>query len=233
MRNVEWLNALWGTTKTIIPITLFLVLFQVLFLKKPMNNVKNFIGGTLLTIVGLHFFLKGLSISLLPLGQNVGRSLVSLDNKWIVVIFAFVLGYFSTLAEPALRVLALEIEEISTGVIRSNMLIQFVALGFGGGMSIGVIKILNNIPNSIIMMPVLAIIILLIYFTPQEFVAIAMDAASSTTGPVNIPLNMTLALGLSASLAGSDPLLNGFGIVGLTSLGTMISVLGLGILSKF
>ncbi|AFS79533.1 putative membrane protein DUF1538 [Gottschalkia acidurici 9a] len=233
MKNIEWISALWGTAKTILPIAVFLILFQVLFLKKPMENIKSFALGFLLTILGLHFFLKGLSISLLPLGEDVGRNLLTLNNKWIIVLFGFVLGYFATLAEPALRILALEVEEISSGVIRSNMLIQFVALGFGGGMSIGIIKILNNIPNSKIMIPLLGIIILLIYFTPKEFVAVAMDSAASTTGPVNIPLNMTLALGLAATIAGADPLLNGFGIVGLTSLGTMISVLSLGILTRF
>ncbi len=73
---------------------------------------------------------------------------------------------------------------------------------------------------------------ILAYFAPEEYVAIAFDSASATTGPVNIPINMALAIGIAKTLEGVDPLLSGFGIVGLTSMGTVLSVLTLGILNK-
>lgn len=99
-------------------------------------------------------------------------------------------------------------------------------------MALGIFKILNNIPNTKIIMPILILILILTYFAPDEFVAIAIDSASSTTGPVNIPLNMAVAIGLSKILENSDPLLNGFGIVGLTSLGAVVSVLTLRIIAR-
>lgn len=136
------------------------------------------------------------------------------------------------MVEPGLRSLALEVEEISIGAIPAKILIQVVAIGFGLGMTIGIAKILNNIPTKTIVFPIILIAIVLGYFAPREFVDIAMDSASATTGPVNIPLNMAIALGLSKILETSDPLLNGFGIIGLTSLGAVISVLVLGILTK-
>jgi hypothetical protein len=80
--------------------------------------------------------------------------------------------------------------------------------------------------------PILVLTAVLILFAPEEFVGIAFDAASATTGPVNIPINMAIAIGLAYALGGADPLLNGFGLVGLTSLGTMVTVLVLGILSR-
>ncbi len=147
-------------------------------------------------------------------------------------ISSFVIGYFGTLVEPALKALALEVEEISIGAIPHKVLIHAVAIGFGMGMAIGIFKILNDISFIKIIVPMLIAIIILALLAPEEFVAIAMDSASATTGPVNIPLNMALTIGLTKIIESADPLLAGFGIVGLTSIGAVISVLTLGILTK-
>lgn len=232
MKFLEALKPLWETTKSVIPIVVFMLAFQLLVLKKAIDAPKQIIGGLILSILGLHFFLKGISFSLLSLGDSIGRDLVLLDNKYIIVGFAFILGYFATLVEPALKTLALEVEEVSVGAIPNKTLIHAVAIGFGTGMALGIFKILNNIPTSKIVTPILVLTLILIRFAPEEFVAIAMDSASATTGPVNIPLNMALAIGLAKISGLTDPLLNGFGIIGLTSLGSVISVLSLGIISR-
>ncbi|MCF6464468.1 DUF1538 domain-containing protein [Clostridium sp. Cult2] len=232
MRGLEILNALWETLRSILPLTAILMFFQLIILKKPIENVKEFGIGFLLSVLGLHFFLKGVSMSLFPLGDSVGSNLVVLEKKWLIVIVAFIIGYFGTLVEPALKALALEVEEISIGAIPHRVLIHAVAIGFGTGMGIGIYKILNGISYMKIIIPLLGLIIGLSFFAPEEFVSIAMDSASATTGPVNIPLNMALAIGLAKIVESADPLLSGFGIVGLTSIGAMISVLTLGILTK-
>jgi len=232
MKLIEGLGSLWETARTVIPITALLVFFQLVILRKPIVNVKNIIAGFFLSIFGLHFFLKGVSLSLLPLGDSVGKNLVILKHKWVIILFSFILGYTGTLVEPGLKALALEVEEISIGAISEKVLIQTVAVGFGFGMALGIFKILNNIPNFKIIAPLTVVVFILLFFVPEEFIAIAMDSASSTTGPVNIPLNMAIALGLSKIMDSSDPLMNGFGIIGLTSLGAMISVLILGLISK-
>ena len=233
MKVVAGFGELWETLKTILPLTLILVIFQVFILKKPLHSIKDFIVGLVLAVLGLHFFLKGTSMSLMPLGESVGRNLVVIERKWLIVFIAFIIGYFGTLVEPALRVLALQVEEVSVGVISNKVLVHVVALGFGLGMGIGIFKILMNISYVKIIVPLLVVIIILIFLTPESFVSIAMDAGSATTGPVNIPLNMLLAVGLAGIIEGVDPLLAGFGIVGLTSIGAMISVLVLGVLTRF
>ena len=101
------------------------------------------------------------------------------------------------------------------------------------GMAIGVTKILLNISYIKIAVPLLVLVIILAFFAPEPFAAIAFDSASATTGPVNIPLNMALAIGLATVIKTVDPLISGFGIIGLTSIGAMISVLVLGILTRF
>ena len=226
------LMAIWDTAKNVLPIIFFLCIFQLVVLKKPLENVKSLVIGSLLSIFGLHMFLKGISLSLLPLGDLVGKNIVTLDNKYLIAAFAFALGYFATLVEPGLRALALEVEEISTGAIPSHILIHAVGIGFGLGMVVGIVKILNNTPTKIIIFPIIVLALILGYFAPREFVDIALDSASATTGPVNIPLNMAIALGLSKILGTTDPLLTGFGIIGLTSLGAVVSVLVLGVLTK-
>ena len=232
MKALAILKDLWETIGSVLPLAIILVFFQLIILKKPIKNIKEFILGIFLCIFGLHFFLKGIFLSLHPLGNSVGESIVVLNNKWLIVVAAFAIGYLGTLVEPALKALALEVEEVSVGAIPRKTLIHAVAIGFGSGMGIGVYKILNNIPFSKIATFLLLLIVILILFTPEEFVSIAMDSASATTGPVNIPINMAIAIGLAKVLENVDPLTCGFGIIGLTSIGAVISILALGILTK-
>ena len=232
MRMMEILRDIWGTAKTVLPLALILVILQIVVLKKPIKNLKEFIIGIILSIAGLHFFLKGVFMSILPLGDSVGGNIAILDNKLLIVAISLVIGYLGTLVEPALKTLALEVEEVSVGAIPNKVLIHAVAIGFGLGMGIGVWKIINNIPFIKIVIPLIFVIILLIPFVPKEFVSIAMDSASATTRPVNIPLNMAIAVGLAKSLENVDPLTSGFGIIGLTSIGAVISVMVLGLLSR-
>jgi len=233
LRILEILAPLWETFKTILPLTLLLTLFQVLVLKKPIDNMGQFIIGILLTSLGLHLFLKGSNMSLIPMGDSVGKNLHILNNKWLIVLIGFSVGYLGTLVEPALKVLALEVEEISAGAISHKMLIHGVALGFGGGMALGLFRIISDVSFIKILLPILVIITVFAIITPAPYDAIAMDSASATTGPVNIPINMAIAVGLASIIETADPLLAGFGVVGLTSLGAMISVMFLGILTRF
>lgn len=226
------LKGLYETFKNILPITLFLILIQRVIFKKPIKNIKSLTFGMILTTLGLFLFLEGTSLFLLPLGESVGENLISLDNKWLILLLVFIIGFSTTLVEPALATLASEVEEISIGSISRKVLIYTVAVGFGIGLTTGVYKILYSIQTSKIIIPLLTLSIILCLFAPEEIVGIAFDCASSTTGPVNIPLNLTIALGLSRTLENSDPLLNAFGIIGLTSIGPILSVLILGILSK-
>lgn len=233
MKFMETIAPLWETVWSIVPLTAIMAFFQLVILKKPIDNVKEFLLGFVFAVIGLHLFLKGTTMSLLPLGDSVGRNIYLLEKRWVIILIAFVIGYFGTLVEPALKALALEVEELSVGVIHHKVLIHGVAIGFGLGMGIGVFKIIANIPFIKIVVPLLILIIVLAFFSPEPFGAIAFDSASATTGPVNIPLNMALAIGLASAIEVADPLIAGFGIVGLTSIGAMISVLVLGILTKF
>lgn len=230
---MEILSPLWETMKGILPLTVIMAIFQIIILRKPIENVKELGIGIILAVIGLHLFLKGTNMSLIPLGDSVGRNLYVLNNKWLIVLVGFIIGYFGTLVEPALKTLALEVEELSVGAIPHKVLLHGVAAGFGLGMAIGLFKIISNVPYVKIIAPLLILVIILAFLAPEPYPSIAMDSASATTGPVNIPLNMALAIGLASIIESADPLLSGFGIIGLTSIGAMVSVLILGILTKF
>lgn len=229
---LQILEGVWLTAKDVLPVVVVLTVLQVLIFRRRIENLQVFILGVALAILGLYCFLKGTALSLIPLGNEVGRSLVILDNIYLIAGLVFILGYASTLVEPALQALALEVEEVSIGAIPKGVLIQGVAVGFGAGLSIGILKILQKIPSTTVIIPMLAVAIVLSWIAPEEFVGIAFDCASATTGPVNIPINMAIAIGLSRVVGGADPLLNGFGIIGLTSLGSVLSVLILGIVTR-
>jgi hypothetical protein len=233
MKLLVIVKDLWETTRSVLPLILLLIFIQIVVLRKPIKNTTELVVGVLLCIGGLHLFLKGAFMSILTLGDSVGENLAIIDKKWVIVLISLGIGYLGTLVEPAIKTLALEVEEVSIGAIPHTVLIHAVAIGFGIGMGLGIFKILNNISYIKIVIPLLILIILLIPFAPKEYVPIAMDAASATTGPVNIPLNMTIAIGLSKTLENVDPLTAGFGIVGLTSIGAILSVLILGLLTRF
>ncbi|NLY72412.1 MAG: DUF1538 domain-containing protein [Tissierellia bacterium] len=233
MKLLDYISPLWDTMKGILPLGGALLFMQLVIMKKPLESLPNFLIGMILSILGLHYFLKGTEMALVPLAEDVGANLYLLKHPWMILLFGFVLGYFGTLVEPALKILANEVETLSAGVITSSMLVHGVATGFGLGMVLGLYRITAQLPYSYILAPLLILIFILSFLTPEPFASIAMDAASATTGPVNIPLNMALAVGLAAVLENVDPLLSGFGIIGLTSLGAMVSVMVLGILTRF
>ncbi len=226
----EIVRDLFSAAKNVIPLISVLLLFLVSVVKKPIQNPGIVSLGILFVVLGLFFFLTGISMSLLPIGNEVGRSLVMLDNVWLIVALAFAVGYASTLVEPGLRSLAGEVEEVSVGAISQTPLVHVVALGVGLGMALGVFKILSNIPTEKVIVPMMLLSAILILVAPAQYVGIAFDCASATTGPVNIPVNMAIAIGLTQVVKRSDPLLNGFGVVGLTSLGAVVTVLIFGLI---
>lgn len=227
------LKGIWLTMRDIIPISVLLIIFQVFVLKAPIDNLKTLIAGLVFCTVGLYLFIQGLKFGLMPLGNSVGANLILLNNKALVVAFAFVLGYATTLAEPAIASLAMEIEEISVGAMRNRVLVHTIALGVGIGMALGILKIIYKIPLNYIIFPLVIIMGVLSFAAPKNILGVAFDSGGVTTGPVTVPLNMALAIGLSKVISGSDPLIDGFGIIGLASICPIITVMILGIIIKF
>lgn len=218
-----------GVVVSVAPLVLILLILKFLVFRSPLENNKQFVIGVVFTILGLFLFLQGAQMSLIPVADSVGSELVKLP-RWLIIIAMFAIGFVATLVEPALAATAHEVENVSVGAIRSTFIMGLTAIGFAVGMSLGITKIIYNINFLYILVPALLVLAVLGYFCDQTFAAIAFDCAAATTGPVNIPVNMALALGLARTIEGLDPLTAGFGIIGMTVIGVSTTIMTYGVL---
>jgi len=144
----------------------------------------------------------------------------------VVLIFAFIMGYGATLAEPALNALGLSVEEITVGVFKKSLLMQAVALGVGTGIVLGVAKILWGIPLVYTLAPPYILLLFITKLSTEEFVNIGWDSAGVTTGPVTVPLVLAMGLGLGGQVG----VVEGFGILSMASVCPILSVLTVGLI---
>jgi len=143
----------------------------------------------------------------------------------LVLFFAFVMGYGATLAEPALNALGLTVEALTAGAFRKSLLMQAVAVGVGAGITLGLVKIIWDVPLVWLLVPPYALLLLLTHWSSEEFVNIGWDSAGVTTGPITVPLVLTMGLGISSQVG----VVEGFGILAAASVCPVLSVLGLGL----
>lgn len=221
------LKELKGVVTSVAPLVVILLFLKFVVFRSPLENNKQFFAGIIFTIIGLLFFLQGAHMSLIPLAESTGAELIKL-NRPLIIVVAFCIGFVATLVEPALSSITHEVENISVGVINSRFLMLLTAFGFAVGMAVGVVKIIFNIKFFYIIIPMLFLLAILAYFCDTTIAAIAFDCAAATTGPVNIPVNMAIALGLARTIKGVDPLSAGFGLVGVTIVFVAAAIMTMG-----
>jgi hypothetical protein len=144
----------------------------------------------------------------------------------VVLLFAFVLGYLATLAEPALNALGATVEELTVGAFRKSLLMQSVAFGVGVGIAVGMAKIIWDIPLIWLLGPPYLLLLFITYLSTEEFVNIGWDSAGVTTGPITVPLVLAMGLGISGQVG----VVEGFGILAMASVCPILSVLGVGLI---
>ncbi|WCL48503.1 DUF1538 domain-containing protein [Leptospira sp. GIMC2001] len=150
------------------------------------------------------------------------------DGVWgilVVLIFAFIMGYGATLAEPALNALGVTVEEITVGTFKKSSLMQSVSIGVGLGILFGVLKILFEIPIAYLLIPFYTVLLIITFFSTEEYVNIGWDSAGVTTGPITVPLVLALGLGVGGQIG----VVEGFGILAMASVCPIISVLSIGL----
>jgi hypothetical protein len=140
---------------------------------------------------------------------------------FVALIFAWLLGFGSTLAEPALNALGMTVENLTNGAFRKSLLLYAVSFGVGTGIALGVLKIIFDIPIAWLIIPGYTIAVFLTWLSTEEFVNIAWDSAGVTTGPVTVPLVLAMGLGFGNAVGAVE----GFGILSMASIGPIISVL--------
>lgn len=215
----------------VLPLAAFFMTFQLLFLRLPAQEVSRILTGTLVASVGLFLFLLGITIGFLPFGRAIGEALGSLSRQWLLVPFGLVLGFVTTWGEPAVRVLADQVEDASSGSIRRTVVLYAICLGVAVAVATGLLRVGYGVPLVWLLVPGYGLAIPLMWFSDRRFVSIAVDAGGVATGPLANSFLLALALG-AASAMGQDPLLHGLGLVALIALAPILSVMLLGALVR-
>ena len=228
--------------RAILPLVIFLaaVLFLILKTKLPNRLVTTY--GIFLCVVGMCIFNLGLTYGLGAMGTQTGQSLpaafTSLEiiktspifskevGITLVILFALVLGFGATLAEPALNALGMTVQNLTNGAFKKSMLMYSVAIGVSVGIALGVAKLVLSLDLVTMLVPLYAIGIILTIFSSEEFVNVAWDSAGVTTGPVTVPLVLAMGLGLGEAVSAIE----GFGILSLASICPIIAVLSTGLI---
>ena len=234
-----------GGVRAILPLVIFLmiVLFVILKSKLPNNMVTTY--GLTLSIIGMCVFNIGLTYGLGAIGGQAGTTLPAafmevpisevspiydeIIGLSIVILFAWILGFGATLAEPALNALGLTVQELTNGAFKKSMLMYSVAGGVAFGIAIGVGKIVFGFDLATVLIPLYLLAVVLTHFSSEEFVNVAWDSAGVTTGPVTVPLVLAMGLGLGSAVSATE----GFGILSMASICPILAVLTMGLYIQF
>jgi nitrogen regulatory protein PII len=218
--------------KDVLPILAIIFFFQYAILKKKIDNLKLVIIGFILVILGLYAFILGLEMGLFALGESMAYQLTKLDDVSLIYIFAFAIGFSTTMAEPALMAIAKKSKEISDGKINDLTLRIFVALGVAGGIALGAFRIVDGGHIHYYIIVGYMIVVALTFIAPKHIIPIAYDSGGVTTSTVTVPLVAALGIGLATNIDGRNPLIDGFGLIAFASLFPMITVMAYGILAE-
>jgi len=222
-----WLSVLQTAAEAIIPLALGMLFLQRVILRSGAGINLRMSLGLLLCVLGYVVFLKGLTTGLMPLGIQVGDHLlvaatdpsghVSINGT--LIVFALLLGYGATIAEPALTAMGIEVEQITSGACRRTWLIHTVGVGVALGAAAGLVMTILGLPLWYFILPVYSLLAMLAYTASDRFNNIAWDSAGVTTGPITVPLVLALGLGVAPA-----PLHQAFGILALASAGPILTV---------
>ncbi len=219
--------------KDVLPILIVIFSFQYLVIKKKVKNLPKISVGIGLVILGLYAFIVGLEMGLFPIGESMATQLCASDNHFYVYLFGFLIGFSTTMAEPALLAIAFKVEEISAGKIQQNVLRIAVALGVAFGIALGSYRIVVGDGIHYYIIAGYAVVVILTFFAPKYIVPIAFDSGGVTTSTVTVPLVAALGLGLASNIEGRSVLIDGFGLIAFASLFPMITVMAYGVITEF
>ncbi len=222
-----------GVIKDVTPILLVIFFFQYVIIKKPVAHLKNIIAGIIMVILGLYAFIIGLEMGLFPIGESIAFQLTEMKDNLLIYLFAFMIGFSTTMAEPALLAIAIKAEEISEGSIQQNVLRIVVAFGVAIGIALGSYRLVSGDPIHYYIVVGYIFVIIFTYFAPKYIVPIAYDSGGVTTSTVTVPLVAALGLGLAENIEGRNPLIDGFGLIAFASLFPMLTVMGYGIYASY
>ncbi len=234
-----FIGTLLSSLRDLLPIILVVAFFQIVIIRQPIPDYSDLVVGTLFVIIGLAFFIRGLEQALFPLGESVAYAFARKGNLAWLLIFAFALGFGTTIAEPALTAVSAEAAKIAAAdghIVGDKTTMANYALGlrltvaFSVGIAIvvGVFRILRGWPIQYLIIAGYIGVVIMTAFAPEEIIGIAYDSGGVTTSTVTVPLVTALGVGLASSIKGRNPMIDGFGLIAFASLTPMIFVMAYG-----
>lgn len=246
---MDFLGTLLATITDVLPIAAILFGFQLFVLRKNIRNLRQVLTGFALVLLGLAFFLEGLEQALFPLGKLMAEQLTApeflgisgtdgdTESHWThylwVYLFAFTIGLSTTIAEPSLIAVAIKANQVSGGAVGTWGLRIAVAIGVAIGISLGAYRIVTGTPLHYYIITGYIVVLIQTVFCPKAIIALAYDSGGVTTSTVTVPLVAALGLGLSSTIPGRNPMLDGFGLIAFASLFPIMSVMGYAQLSEW
>ena len=236
----HFFSTLIATIRDVLPIATILFVFQFMVLRRPVANLKKVIFGFGYVILGLSLFLMGLELALFPLGEMMASQLTAPDfigaghspnqpvvwsDYYWIYLFAFCIGFSTTIAEPSLIAVALKANQISAGAIGVTGLRVSVALGVAIGIALGCYRIVVGDPIHYYIVAGYIVVVIQTFYAPKLIVPLAYDSGGVTTSTVTVPIVAALGLGLATTVPGRSALIDGFGLIAFASLFPMISVM--------
>jgi hypothetical protein len=228
-----------GTLRDLVPIIAVIAVFQLAVLHQPFPNLVDVLVGLVFVMLGLALFVKGLEMGLFPLGEGLAVDFARKGSLFWLLLFAFALGFGTTVAEPALIAVGQEAARTAAagGVIAQEAgaidgfamgLRYTVAVSVGAGITLGVLRIIKGWPVHWLIIAGYIIVVVLSPFAPDEIIGIAYDSGGVTTSTITVPLVTALGVGLSTMIRGRNPLIDGFGLIAFASLTPILFVLVFG-----
>jgi hypothetical protein len=232
-------NKLKNAFLDLLPIIVVVSFFQLVVLRQPFPNLSAIIVGLVFVVLGLTLFIEGLKIGLFPIGENLAYALAKKGSLFWLLLFSFLLGFSTTIAEPALIAIAKEAARIAVEAdllqpkYETNYALGLrlsVALSVGVAILLGVWRIIKGWPIYYFIIGGYLLVMLMTLFAPAEIIGIAYDSGGVTTSTITVPLVTALGVGLASVIEGRSPLTDGFGLIAFASLLPMIFVMGYGII---
>ena len=232
-QGLKLATQLLGSVRDLAPVVLVVAFFQLVVLQQPLPDLTQLLTGLLMVVVGLGFFIRGLEMGLFPIGESMAHAFARKGSVFWLLLFAFALGFGTTIAEPALIAIAGEAAEVAAqgnwiDADEASMsryateLRLTVAFSVGFAIVVGVLRILKGWPIQFLIIGGYLLVVLMTAMAPPEIIGIAYDSGGVTTSTITVPLVTALGVGLATAIRERNPMLDGFGLIAFASLMPMI-----------
>jgi hypothetical protein len=209
----------------LLPLVIFFFIFQIFFFKLSKRQLARILKGLAYTFLGFLLFLTGVNAGFMEAGRVIGYAIASLGESWLIILIGFVLGFAVIFAEPAVYVLNEQIEDVTSGHIRKNLILYTLSIGVALAVALSMVRILvPKIQLWHFLVPGYLVAIILSYFTPELFVGIAFDSGGVASGPMTATFILAFAQGVAEAVEGANVLMDAFGVIAMVALTPLIAI---------